>query len=338
MTCWRNAILPTNLFPAIAAALLLLLQGELPAGAQSSGQVPQAKKEKEQGPKTSAPGAGAPGKPKKPASAGEKPAREKTAAKPAQDPAAKSLDDELLGELSDGLFGPVEDELFRQGVQKPKRPAGLPKPKGTSPAGGAEAGPKEPSPGEDLPELVQPEGEDIGPQDNPLASISRQMQQVQRLLASRQLDRQTQQMQQEIVRRLEKLLQQARRSSSSSGGAGQRQQQTASRASSQRNQVRLPAGSQPAGGHSRGKPQGEQAARRPNPQAEQTQEKGPRTPKPKEKESNLVQDLIKRIWGHLPPRMRQQMLQSASDRFLPQYQLEIEEYFKRVSRARTEEP
>ncbi len=252
----------------------------------------------------------------------------------------KSLDDELLGELSDGLFGPVEDELFRQGVKKSpgkKRPE---KPSGDGKPSPAPHNPEKESPpaADEYPELNQPEGEDIGPQDNPLASISRQMQQVERLLASRRVDEQTVQMQREIVKRLEKLLQQAQRRSPRSG-SGQQQpqrQQAASRPASRRDSVKLKPSSQAAAGQP--KKGGAQAAQQPNPRAEKTQEKGPRTPKPKEKKRNLVQDLVKRIWGHLPPRMRQQMLQSASDRFLPQYQLEIEEYFKRVSRARADQP
>ncbi len=255
--------------------------------------------------------------------------------------AEKSLDDELLGELSDGLFGPVEDELFRQGVKKspgekrPGKPPGDGKP---SPAPQDNPEKQSPPAADEYPELNQPEGEDIGPQDNPLASISRQMQQVERLLAARRVDEQTVQMQREIVKRLEKLLQQAQRRSprSSSGQQQPQRQQAASRPASRRDSVKLKPSSQAAAGQP--KKTGAQAAQRPNPRAEKTQEKGPRTPKPKEKKRNLVQDLVKRIWGHLPPRMRQQMLQSATDRFLPQYQLEIEEYFKRVSRAQADEP
>ncbi|GEM_PF-3235127 len=321
--------------PLVAAVAVAVLLHAAVGGLYAQDQVPKQKKPatlvapeagKSKGQKSSGKKTGSP--------AGKKPSPSGKAASPksARDPAAKSLDDELLGELSDGLFGPVEDELFRQGVQKTKKPAPDPKSKDKSLSpGGNPGGGKSTSP-QQLPELVQPEGEDIGPQDNPLASISRQMQQVQRLLASRQLDQRTLQMQQEIVRRLEKLLQQARRNRTPRSGAHQRQ--SASRNSTAHGQRQLPSGSQPAGS----KPRGQQAARRPNPQAEQTQEKRPKTPEPKEKKRNLVQDLIKRIWGHLPPRMRQQMLQSATDRFLPQYQLEIEEYFKRVSRVRSEEP
>jgi hypothetical protein len=43
------------------------------------------------------------------------------------------------------------------------------------------------------------------------------------------------------------------------------------------------------------------------------------------------EQLLKDLWGHLPPRAREQMLQSYSDEFLPEYELEIEKYFRRLA-------
>jgi hypothetical protein len=51
--------------------------------------------------------------------------------------------------------------------------------------------------------------------------------------------------------------------------------------------------------------------------------------------------LVKDLWGHLPERSREQMLQSFSTEFLPKYELEIEEYYRRLSEkgeADTAEP
>ncbi|MFV2068611.1 MAG: hypothetical protein ACC645_16700, partial [Pirellulales bacterium] len=42
---------------------------------------------------------------------------------------------------------------------------------------------------------------------------------------------------------------------------------------------------------------------------------------------------VKEVWGHLPERMRQQLIQSASDQFLPKYQIPLESYFRRLSEA-----
>jgi hypothetical protein len=47
-----------------------------------------------------------------------------------------------------------------------------------------------------------------------------------------------------------------------------------------------------------------------------------------------MQDLLKNVWGELPPRLRQQMLQSSMEQFLPKYELLIEEYFKTLVNRR----
>lgn len=44
-----------------------------------------------------------------------------------------------------------------------------------------------------------------------------------------------------------------------------------------------------------------------------------------------MQDLLKDIWGQLPARVREQLLQAPTDEFLPKYQLEIEKYFRRLA-------
>ena len=49
-----------------------------------------------------------------------------------------------------------------------------------------------------------------------------------------------------------------------------------------------------------------------------------------------VDEMVKSLWGHLPPRSREQMLQSFSDEFLPKYELEIEQYYRRLSEEQGE--
>jgi hypothetical protein len=41
--------------------------------------------------------------------------------------------------------------------------------------------------------------------------------------------------------------------------------------------------------------------------------------------------MLKDIWGELPPRLRQQMMQSSIEKFIPKYELLIEEYFKALA-------
>ncbi len=49
-----------------------------------------------------------------------------------------------------------------------------------------------------------------------------------------------------------------------------------------------------------------------------------------------VDAIVKDLWGHLPERSREQMLQSFSDEFLPKYELEIEQYYRGLSEEQTE--
>ncbi|HEX4149892.1 MAG TPA: hypothetical protein VHY20_12930, partial [Pirellulales bacterium] len=49
-----------------------------------------------------------------------------------------------------------------------------------------------------------------------------------------------------------------------------------------------------------------------------------------------LQDLMKDIWGELPPRLRQQMMQSSVEHFVPKYEFEIEEYFKTLAERQQE--
>ena len=49
-----------------------------------------------------------------------------------------------------------------------------------------------------------------------------------------------------------------------------------------------------------------------------------------------VNDVVKELWGHLPERSREQMLQSFSDDFLPKYELEIEQYYRKLGEDRAD--
>lgn len=48
--------------------------------------------------------------------------------------------------------------------------------------------------------------------------------------------------------------------------------------------------------------------------------------------------LVKQLWGHLPEREREQMLQSFSGEFLPKYELELEKYYRRLAEEKDEAP
>jgi hypothetical protein len=50
------------------------------------------------------------------------------------------------------------------------------------------------------------------------------------------------------------------------------------------------------------------------------------------------EELAKQLWGHLPQRTREQMMQSFSEEFLPKYEREIEEYYRRLSEEQKSVP
>ena len=58
----------------------------------------------------------------------------------------------------------------------------------------------------------------------------------------------------------------------------------------------------------------------------------------KSHETVEVDEVVKRLWGHLPERSRDQVLQSFSDEFLPKYELEIEQYYRQLSEEHDERP
>jgi hypothetical protein len=55
-------------------------------------------------------------------------------------------------------------------------------------------------------------------------------------------------------------------------------------------------------------------------------------------ESVDAKDVVRRIWGHLPEKLRDEMQASFSEQFLPKYERLIEEYYKRLSEERTKAP
>jgi hypothetical protein len=48
-------------------------------------------------------------------------------------------------------------------------------------------------------------------------------------------------------------------------------------------------------------------------------------------EKGDIEELARELWGHLPQRKREQMLQSFSEEFLPKYERDIEQYYRRLS-------
>ena len=157
-------------------------------------------------------------------------------------------------------------------------------------------------------------GEDLGQASasGPLVEVERNMKTAQALIrAADSLDR-APPVQQQVVADLDALIEQLAKQCCS--GAGQPGEQP--KPSSKRSQTAsAKPGAKPGRGSS---PARDSIARlqRGDPQAVNLSER---------------EALLKDLWGHLPPHVREQMLQAHSDEFLPQYELEIEKYFRRLA-------
>jgi hypothetical protein len=227
---------------------------------------------------------------------------------PAEPPS--SLDDQLLEDL--------DNELLKGAGQRPGKPAqAAPQPEGDTPQ-------------DDEPDRAADPGatgEDIGEpgEEDPLSRIGRRMRAAEGLIAARRPVRQTVELQQQIVTELAKLIEQLEkqsRNSQSQGSKGRKggQQITA------RQPVKQPqAGSGPEGTKPTNKPARDSSQRR-DPMEVQRPDMA------------QMKDLMKDLWGQLPERAREQMLQSPPEQFLPKYELLIEKYYKRLADEQQKSP
>ena len=166
----------------------------------------------------------------------------------------------------------------------------------------------------DLPagEDVQPGGEDV------LTRIGRQMRLVERRIAQQEVSPATQQLQRQIEDDLAALIEQAKqqcRKNCNKNG----------RPSPKDQQVKQPGPPKHRSGENSNKP------------AEDSEERlGEAEVEIAEAES--FEDVVKKVWGHLPDRARQQMQTPTVDKFLPKYQTVIEEYFRRLAEEESSRP
>jgi len=156
--------------------------------------------------------------------------------------------------------------------------------------------------------------------DNPLLEIARKMRDAQGRLDRHDAGSTTQIVQKQIVDDLEKLIDEARKAAKQCAGGQSRAQAVA---------ARKPVGQPPAGGQ----PQGGQPSKQPA--AESSPRPRAASQPPREVDLEQVRAIIKELWGELPEREREQMLESPPEEFLPKYELLIEEYFRRLSEEKT---
>ena len=172
--------------------------------------------------------------------------------------------------------------------------------KGLSPAVKPAVPAKPGAPGQD-----PPAGEDLvgaGAATNPLGIVSERMREVQRRIAGRDTSEATQSVQKQIEADLAKLIEQAKQQCAACNKAGSGQGQQA--------------------GNTGGNPT-------PAPPRDSTNriEQGTK----ETVETADVKDVLRRFWGHLPDKIREQMQSSLSEEFLPKYERVIEDYYRRLA-------
>jgi hypothetical protein len=136
--------------------------------------------------------------------------------------------------------------------------------------------------------------------DNPLLEVARKMRDAERGLDRNDAGPATQKVQKQVVDDLEKLIDQARKAAKQCAGGQSRSQPVASR---------QPVGQPPAGGG----PQGGRPSDRPA--AQSTQRPRAAGDRPRQVDIEQVQAIIKELWGELPEREREQMLESPQRSF-----------------------
>jgi len=213
---------------------------------------------------------------------------------------SRSLEQQLMEDLD---TNPIDADLQRETKAKPeaKRPA---------PPEGEKAR-------EEIKRRLSRELGDaaVSEDENPMLDIAQQMQQVQGLVGKAETGQQTQQLQTGILTRLDELLKAARNQKQQCKGGQSSSKGTAPRQASAQSQPKDPSKDKP---------------NKPNePKTAKAQPGGkPAVYRPDMAEMNEV---LKRVWGELPEREREQMLELPVEEFLPKYELLIESYFKRLA-------
>jgi hypothetical protein len=154
-------------------------------------------------------------------------------------------------------------------------------------------------------------GEDIGQEkkeEHPLQKLGREMLEVKQRIAAKDTAAGTQQKQKEIAEEIAKLIEQA-------------QKKPQGNKSQNGNQNKQGSGSTQSGadsGSAQSKP-GQESTQRLE-QSEQTQT-----------QMNEMKEALRRIWGHLPEKEREEMIGSLGEQFLPKYERLIEAFYKRLA-------
>lgn len=185
---------------------------------------------------------------------------------------------------------------------------------------------KLPEPKLDLPDLDEASQVKPGKQ-LPVEPIIKEMERASKLISQQQTGKETQQIQQQVVKDLEELIRlvesqpgktiQRMNSPSQSDSQKQSQQKQQQKQQSQDKQQ-----------------QGEQLTQGPAKKSTDRQDQGKATPGQLGERNAYVKD----AWGHLPPAMRQQLLNIYTEKFLPRYEDQVKRYYEALAEKNRQTP
>lgn len=158
--------------------------------------------------------------------------------------------------------------------------------------------------------------------------IIKEMQRASKLIADQKTAKEAQQVQQQVVKDLEDLIRQVVESSPQN--SLQQPRPDSQQQQDQQRQQKKKNGQQGTGSQQTGN----QLSQGPARQSTDRQNKGKVT-------SGQLSDrnaYIKDAWGHLPPAMRQQLLNIYTEKFLPQYEEQVRRYYEALAEKNKQTP
>lgn len=259
-----------------------------------------------------------------------------------------SLDDELLKQLDDTLEGKPTAKHGHDHEDHPAadaEPVATDKPAATNDDAKSTKRSVKPSTDEELlKELdakddpaVGPRKEksddDLGQNADPLTRIGSKMRQAVTLIDREKLSEKTTLLQDEIVKDIDELIKQQKKKmqqqQQSSSQSKKEQQSSRSQVKPQGKQAQQKQGQQKGG---RGEQESKQAAKESEERARKDQQQAVKL------DPAAQDELLKRVWGLLPEKDREQMRQGAGDEFLPEYESLIIRYFRSLAEEDSSRP
>lgn len=177
--------------------------------------------------------------------------------------------------------------------------------------------------------LRQGDGRDVGRGGSPLEPVVAGMRRAESLIHDDADDRLAVPVQKEVVTHLERLITQMEKQCNSCNQSGQKpnqEKQASKRTETKPGQCDKPGECDKPGS------QAAQAGVKPNQSGTTSLSSARDVDSPE-----AQRDLVKQAWGHLPERMREQMLQGADSEFLPEYREELRDYYRRLAERGAQE-